>query len=81
MRKVPAERVDINVHLKMQKYQCNDCGDHVVRTAEPVHNQAHLDHIKPLSRGGHHTYENTQVLCRRCNMRKSDIFEDVQGNL
>jgi len=31
-----------------------------------------LDHIKPLSKGGEHTMENTQLLCRTCNMMKSD---------
>jgi 5-methylcytosine-specific restriction endonuclease McrA len=31
-----------------------------------------LDHIKPLSRGGEHSYANTQCLCRRCNAMKSD---------
>ena len=31
-----------------------------------------LDHIKPLSKGGEHTMENTQLLCRSCNAMKSD---------
>ena len=31
-----------------------------------------LDHIKPLSKGGEHTMENTQLLCRTCNIMKSD---------
>jgi len=30
----------------------------------------HLDHIKPLSRGGEHSYKNTQVSHPVCNMRK-----------
>jgi 5-methylcytosine-specific restriction endonuclease McrA len=34
-----------------------------------------LDHIVPLSRGGAHTYENTQLLCRACNGRKLDRLE------
>ena len=31
-----------------------------------------LDHIKPLSKGGEHTMENTQLLCRTCNAMKRD---------
>lgn len=32
-----------------------------------------LDHIHPISRGGAHTYANTQCLCRSCNGFKSDM--------
>jgi len=32
----------------------------------------HLDHIQPLSRGGTHTDDNVQLLCPRCNLRKSN---------
>lgn len=31
-----------------------------------------LDHIVPMSKGGPHTYKNTQCLCRSCNSAKSD---------
>lgn len=35
-----------------------------------------LDHVIPLSRGGPHTYANTQCLCRACNAAKSDLVHD-----
>jgi len=32
--------------------------------------EMHLDHIVPLSRGGKHSYVNTQTLCGPCNLYK-----------
>lgn len=40
------------------------------------HNAPELDHVVPLSRGGPHTYSNTQCLCRSCNQFKSDRTMD-----
>jgi 5-methylcytosine-specific restriction endonuclease McrA len=34
-----------------------------------------MDHIVPLSRGGNHTKENVQPLCRPCNSRKKNRLE------
>ena len=31
------------------------------------------DHVVPLSRGGGHTWRNSQVLCLSCNARKQDV--------
>jgi 5-methylcytosine-specific restriction endonuclease McrA len=35
-------------------------------------NAPELDHIIPLSKGGEHSYRNTQLLCRACNLAKGD---------
>lgn len=42
---------------------CAQCGstDHL-----------HLDHIIPWSRGGENSIDNVQLLCRKCNLAKSD---------
>lgn len=40
-----------------------------------------LDHIVPLSKGGEHSYRNTQLLCRACNAAKSDKDEGQQMRL
>jgi len=40
-----------------------------------------LDHIVPLSKGGEHSYRNTQLLCRACNAKKSDRDEGQQMRL
>lgn len=31
-----------------------------------------IDHIKPISKGGSHTWDNVQLLCRGCNVIKSN---------
>ena len=31
-----------------------------------------IDHVKPLAKGGTHTWNNIRLACRRCNWRKSD---------
>ena len=31
-----------------------------------------IDHIKPLSKGGSHTYQNIQLACYRCNCKKGN---------
>lgn len=40
------------------------------------HQAPELDHIIPLSRGGSHTYKNTQLSCRSCNQLKRDMTVD-----
>lgn len=35
-------------------------------------NEANIDHIMPLSKGGLHIWSNVQLLCRSCNIAKSD---------
>ena len=48
---------------KAQHGRCNDCGTFCTLT---------IDHVIPLGRGGHHTKENIQGLCKSCNCRKGD---------
>lgn len=47
-----------------QQWRCIAC-EACVRLAY------HVDHIQPLSRGGRHEPNNIQLLCPRCNLRKS----------
>lgn len=35
-----------------------------------------VDHIVPLTRGGHHTAKNLTISCRNCNQMKSDQMPD-----
>ena len=34
-----------------------------------------IDHIKPCSLGGSHTWDNVQLACLKCNREKSDTYE------
>lgn len=64
--KAPAERILKYVVFARCHGKCGICGGF------PNPFDWHLDHIIPLSRGGHHTYNNVQVACPECNMWKRD---------
>jgi len=49
-----------------QHHKCAICGE------EFEFEEMQADHIKPWSRGGHTTTENCQMLCRDCNLKKSN---------
>lgn len=53
---------------------CQLCGIQTPRElmGSMAQNAPELDHINPVSRGGAHSTENTQCLCRSCNGWKSD---------
>jgi 5-methylcytosine-specific restriction endonuclease McrA len=57
---------DILEILKMQKGRCGYC-------REKLGAKRHIDHIIPLSGGGHNGRRNLQILCARCNIRKSAL--------
>lgn len=50
---------------KMQRDKCAIC-------KVSLNNGSHLDHIVPLAKGGKHEPRNLQLLCKPCNLRKSD---------
>jgi uncharacterized protein RhaS with RHS repeats len=58
--------------------RCSKCGTETVpgqrhtKGVTPPGNETHVDHRDPRSRGGSGTPPNGQVLCRDCNLEKSD---------
>lgn len=71
---VDAERVDPFKVFARDKWRCRLCGVSTPKSKRGTHddNAPELDHIIPISKGGAHTYLNTQCACRRCNNKKSD---------
>jgi hypothetical protein len=48
-------------------YCCAECAKH-----SPHKGLFQIDHITPMSKGGKTTPDNLQLLCRSCNLKKSD---------
>ena len=64
-------------------WKCQLCGK---PTPQRLRGTAHkrapeLDHVRPLSKGGTHTWYNVQCLCRECNGWKSDRVVVGQAGL
>jgi hypothetical protein len=63
------EVVERLVVFARDKWRCAICGVKTIK--EPYQpRSAELDHIIPLSKGGEHSYLNTQCACRKCNGAK-----------
>lgn len=58
--------------------KCENCGQTTVPGQQsrpgvtPPKNETHVDHVIPKSKGGDGSPSNGQVLCRECNLKKSD---------
>ena len=63
------------------KVVCESCDIETVpakkheKDVSPPLNEAHTDHVIPRSKGGKAELDNGQILCRDCNIKKSDKTE------
>lgn len=73
-----AEPISSEVVFKRDGYRCQLCGE-PTEGVYPHPRSPSLDHIIPLSRGGEHTYANTQCACWICNVLKGDRIPHEQA--
>lgn len=59
-------------------WECKICGCKTQKDNLYADDAAELDHITPISKGGSHTYNNVQLLCRKCNWTKAENILDVK---
>lgn len=57
--------------LRRDNYKCQICG---CTAKDGV--KLHIDHIKPVSKGGKTVESNLRVLCDRCNIGRSNKYDD-----
>lgn len=78
-RETSVEYINPEEIFNRDGWRCQHCGCKTHRGGSQHHPKyANLDHIIPLSRGGHHVKLNLQCLCRACNMSKSAKTEGEQ---
>lgn len=71
IRRAYVEPVSMDVLRRRDEGSCRLCGEPVDLTSRSPHPfAATIDHVVALSRGGEHSYGNTQLAHLRCNMRK-----------
>ena len=81
MRNAFVEQVEHSVVFESYNYICQMCGIVCDKDAIwPASNFPSLDHIIPLSKGGEHSYKNTQCLCLGCNQSKGVKIVDEWVN-
>lgn len=57
--------------LKRDNFKCTICG-----ASKNEGTRLHVDHILPIAKGGKSIPSNLRTLCERCNIGKSDKFEE-----
>ena len=69
MRGAKVEVVDAMKVFARDGWRCQLCKAKLKRKDRGTFNDMapELDHIIPLSKGGEHSYRNTQCVCRKCN--------------
>jgi|GEM_PF-6560107 len=74
------EYVNIRRLVTRQNGQCAIC-HRPMTGAVPEPRAATVDHIHPISKGGEHSYQNTQAACFMCNSIKGDSLPSTGGHV
>lgn len=71
---VTVDRADPYKVFDRDRWRCQLCGIRTPKSQRGTYedNAPELDHILPISKGGSHSYMNTQCACRKCNSAKSN---------
>lgn len=71
--KALSQTICLDALMKKHRNRCKHCKTICVKPEGYNHpNEATMDHIMPLSKGGLHLWVNVQLLCRQCNTAKRD---------
>jgi 5-methylcytosine-specific restriction endonuclease McrA len=83
LRTCQVETVDPTRVFDRDGWRCQCCRKSSPRERRGTYHPRapELDHIIPLSKGGEHSYRNTQLLCRACNGAKADSDHGQQMRL
>lgn len=75
---VNVESVSPEIVFDRDDWICQICHSDIPRDAAwPDPMSASMDHIKPLSKGGDHSYANCQASHFACNTRKGARYDDA----
>lgn len=71
---VTYQPIDPTKVFSRDNWKCQICGTKTPakQRGTTALNAPELDHRIPMSKGGHHTLDNVQCACRRCNMAKGN---------
>lgn len=74
IKSTKVDSVDPLVIFKRDLWECYICGTSTPRSLRNKNKpqSPELDHVMPLSKGGHHIETNVACCCRSCNLKKSD---------
>ena len=74
-RQLPADDISHEFVYERDGWVCGICNEPVdKKLVWPDPRSKSLDHVKPLSKGGHHVLSNVQLAHLECNVRKGDEF-------
>lgn len=62
--------------MQRDKFKCVLCG----RSSKNDNVKLHIDHIKPISKGGKTEWNNLRTLCEDCNLGKSNKYYNNRQN-